>query len=166
MLTQAVYFAYIDSVGVTGIWDLKIYHCDKVLWCRSGNDVKVNPSLAKSALFQLKEVYCEKICSVSWSYIGPYGSGSIPSFEQSSSRSKALNSAISAVFEPDFPYRPNDKSLSRPTLTVWIRVTPAEFVNSKYTRSCKFAGISCIQSTRPNQEFQNIFLDRVIVFTT
>ena len=32
-----------------------------------------------------------------------------------------------------------------------------EFVNSKYTISCKFTGISCIQSTRPNEGFRDDF---------
>ena len=88
----------------------------------------------------MKEVHnYKKICSVACSYIGHYGSGNIPSFEQHFSRSKAMNSAIIAVFELDFPYRPNDKVLSRPALIVLIRATSADFVNSKYIKVHKVA---------------------------
>ena len=92
---------------------------------------EIGPPLAKIALFQLKEDHhCEKVCSVAYSYVEPYGSVNVPNFDQSFLRSKAMNFAIRAVFEPDSPYRPSDKLLSRPTLTVLIRATPAEFVIS------------------------------------
>ena len=70
-----------------------------------------------------------------------------------------MNFAIRAVFEPDSPYRPSDKLLSRPTLTVLIRATPAEFVISDTQDRVNSPGSRVYQSTRPNERFQNIFLD-------
>ena len=70
-----------------------------------------------------------------------------------------MNFAIRAVFEPDSPYRPSDKLLSRPTLTVLIRATPAEFVISDTQDRVNSSGSRVINLTRHNVEFQNIFLD-------
>ena len=46
---------------------------------------EIGPPLAKIALFQLKEDHhCEKVCSVAYSYVEPYGSVNVPNFELSS----------------------------------------------------------------------------------